>query len=377
MRIFDGRGPLAIVLSGLVLVTACGTGADTDAGTGDVPITQRAIAAVALDHLPDDTTSRSATSTTEGEDGSPKGSLGADLRYGGDGETEGDLARVFVSPEVEKDDCPDEIQDGCVEREVEAGTLVLRWQEEEPEEDPGYVAVSLRRDDATISASWSGDVITGDPREQDLRISISSMEDLVQDERLGLTTSQATIDAGEALDDWDGGEPDPAAHDRVPSTDDALISAFWSARGGYGAFGDRQPSPLKDELGAGAVGGRFSAEKDTDEPAQTIDVLAAPQPPEWLADDPCATERFAGHCVAESKGRYFAWVPGAADAGGEVWMFAIRDGEFVAVHSSGFTVPDDEEAARVQADWYFVDSFLLSDTVGLETDRELLDMDFG
>jgi hypothetical protein len=373
MRIVDGRHSLVVVLAGLALIAACGSGADTGS-PGDVPITQRAIAAVALDHVPDDTTSRGASSTTDDD---AKGSVGADLRYGGDDETQGDLLSVRVSPATEKKPCPDEVLDGCVERQVDGGTLVLTWQEEEPEEDPGQVTVSLRRADATISAGWSGDVITGDPRKQDLTISVAAMEDLVQDERLGLTTSQATIDEGKALDDWDGGEPDPDADERVPSTDDSLISAYWSARGGYGAFGDRQPSPLKDELGAGAVGARFSAEKDTDAPARTIDVLAAPRPPDWLADDPCATERFAGHCVAESKDRYFAWVPGAADAGGEVWMFAIRQGAFVAVRTSGFAVPQDEDAARVQSDWYFVDSFLLRDTVGLETDREMLDMDFG
>ena len=371
MRIFHVRRSLVAVLCGLVVVAACGTGSDTGAGADDVPMTQRAIAAVALEHLPDDTTSRTATATSGDDD--PQDSLGADLRYSRDG----GLLRVVVSSPDEKDPCPDEVLDGCVEREVDGGTLVLTWQEEEPEEDPGQVSVLLRRRDATISTSWSGDVITGDPREQDLTISVAAMEDVVQDQRLGLTTSQATIDEGASLDDWDGGEPDPAANDRVPSTGDSLISAYWSARGGYGAFGDRQASPLTAELGAGAVGGRFSAQENTPRPARTIDVLAAPRPPDWLADDPCATERFAGRCVAESRGRYFAWVPGSADAGGEVWMFAIRADDFVAVRTSGFRVPDDEEAARVKADWYAVDSFLLRDTVGVETDREMLDLDFG
>lgn len=201
MRPFRHRRPLAVVLAGLVLTTACGT----DAGTGpsgDVPITARAVAAVAFDHVPDDTTSRTAT-TTRG-DAEPKGTIGADLRYGGDGESDGDLLRISVAPTTDDDRCAEKLLlDGCVEQQVDGGSLVTSWQEEEPEEDPGYVAVSLRRDDATVSVRWSGDVITGDPREQDLRIAVEAMTDLVQDERLGLTTSQTAIDDGEALDGWD------------------------------------------------------------------------------------------------------------------------------------------------------------------------------
>jgi hypothetical protein len=378
MRVFCHRRSLVVVLAGLVLAAGCGTDDDRPSGSsGDVPITQRAIAAVALEHLPDDTTSRRATSTTPVDD--PKGSLGADLRYGGDAETQGDRVRVFISPEIETDDvCPDEILDGCIEQPVDGGTLVITWQEEEPEEDPGFVAVTFRRADVTISTGWSGDAITGDPREQDLKISVRAMEDLVQDDRLGLTTSQATIDAGEALDDWEGGGPDPNAtlDPRTPSTDDSLVNAYWSAHGGHDAFSDRRPLPMTKQLGLVRTGGRFTAAENPDQPERTIDVVVAIRPPPWMADDPCASKRLAGHCVAESKGRYFAWVPGAPGAGGEVWMFTVRDDVFVAVHTSGFEVPDDEEAARVQADWFFVDDFLLSDTMGLTTNREMLDMDF-
>lgn len=361
-------------MTAVLTVAACGTGGA--AGTsGDVPITQRAIAAVALEQLPDGPSTTEATFT----DDDPKGALGADIRYGGDAETkmQGDLLRVYISPQVAKDPCDDDYLAGCEEREVDGGTLVLSWQEEEPEEDPGYVAVSLQKDDQEISVSWSGDTITGDPREQDLRISVEAMEKIAQDGRLGLTTSQATIDEGAALKDWDGGEPDPTAFNRVPSTDESLINSFWSAHGGYGAYSARSSSPLKEDFGPGAVGGRFEAEKNPDQPAQTIDVLASPQGPAWLAADPCDTKRFAGHCVEHRGGRYFAWVPGPAADGGEVWMFGLRDDEVVAIRSSGYTVPEGEEKARIWSDWYFLDSYLDNETFGLETDQEMLDLDLG
>jgi len=365
----------ALVFAALLAMAACGHGSDAKK-RGDVPITQRAIAAVALQHLPTDTTSRQATYT---DDHDPKGALGADLRYGGGGESDGGLLRVFISPKVPKNPCAN--VDGCEQSSVDGHKLVLAWEEEVPEEDPGYVNVTVVRGNQAISVLWSGDTIKGDPRKQHLAISIKQMEEVARDARLGLTTSQAAIDAGKALKEWKGGEPDPAAYDRVPSTDIALINGYWSSHGGYGAFHDRRSSPLKQEFGTGAIGGRFSADAEPpDSAARTIDVLAAPHGPAWLADHPCATKRFAGHCTTyggKLGPRYFAWVPGPASKGGEVWMFGQRKHEIVAVHTSGFDVPKDEESAQAAADWFFVDSYLNKDVLGLTTNKEMLDVDFG
>lgn len=368
------RTALAVAATSLTVVAACGSSDTGSAATGDQPITQRAIAAVALDHAPTGTSSR--TASTPGED-APKGTLGADLRYGGGAGDDGGLLRVLVTPGVDDDPCGEDRYDGCEESDVAAGHLVVAWQEEEPEEDPGIVDVTLQRDDESVSVTWSGDTITGDPHRQDLEIGVDVMQAIVEDDRLGLTTAASTIEAGRALDDWDGGEPDPRALDRVASTDDSLINSYWSARGGYGAFHDRTSSPLTADFGPGAVGGRFSADAEPDSPAHTVDVLAAPAPPPWLATDPCRTEKFVGHCIEHSRNRYFAWVPGTAEEGGEVWMFQLRDDDVVAVHTSGYAVSADRRTAEIQADWFFVDSYLGSDTVGLETDREMLDLDFG
>jgi hypothetical protein len=367
---------LALVVVGLVALSACGSGSDAEK-SGEIPTTQRAIAAIALDHLPTKTTTREATYTDNHD---PKGALGADLRYAGDGESDGGLLRVFITPKVEKKPCGGQTLDGCSIRSVEGGKLVLSWATEEPEEDPGFVDVTMIRDGQETQVSWSGDTIKGDPRKQHLTISITQLEAVAQDKRLALTTTQDAIDAGKALKKWKGGEPDPTAYDRVPSTDDSLINSYWSAHGGYGAFRNRGSSPLKSELGPGAIGGRFTAEKDPDAPAQTIDVLASPQAPAWLAKDPCATARFAGHCTkyAGKLGpRYFAWIPGPEAKGGAIWMFAQRKDEFVAVRKSGFDVPRKASDAKLQADWYFVDTYLNNSTLGLQTDKEMLNTDFG
>jgi hypothetical protein len=365
----------ALVLAGLFTLAGCGEGSEAQKG-GNIPITQRAIAAVALEHLPTNTTPREATYTDNHD---PKGALGADLRYHGDGESDGGLLRVFISPKVDKHPCPGEYLDGCETRSVPGGTLVLTWQKEEPEEDPGFVDVTMVRDGQETRVSWFGDTIKGDPRKQHLMISVKKLQQVAQDPRLRRTTSQDAIDAGKALKHWKGHEPDPAAYNRVPSTDDSLINSYWTSRGGYGDYHDRRTSPLKREFGSGAVGGRFT-QADPDKPSQTIDVLASPRMPSWMAKDPCRTKRFAGHCV-KSAGKlgpqYFAWTPGPEAKGGVVWMFALRKDEVVAVRKSGFTVAEQASHAKSEADWYFVDTYLRSRTLGLLTDKEMLHIDFG
>ena len=86
---------LAVALVGAAVATGCG-----NVGTGDqtpdgerAPITARAIAAVMLDHVSAKTTRREATYVDET---SPSGYVGADFRYHGDGESDGDLVRVTL-----------------------------------------------------------------------------------------------------------------------------------------------------------------------------------------------------------------------------------------------------------------------------------------
>ena len=358
-----------------LLLAGCGdeTAADPSGGDEAVPITQRAIAAVALEHLPNDTTAREATYTDE-ED--PRGALGADLRYNGDGEYDGDLLRVFLTPEDDYSCADGEYLDGCEKRQVDGGSLFLVWQEEEPEEDPGILYVVLIKDDGeSVRVGWSGDSILGDPREQDLGISVEEMEAIALDPRLSLNTTQDVVDLGEALDDWDGGEPDPMAYDRVPSTDQSLLNAYLSFHGGYSSYSEFGTSPLKAEWGEGAVGGRMQFEGFGYTPSATIDVLAAPVGPDWLSGgDPCAA--YAGNanaeCSDEGKGRYLAWTPGPD---GEVWHISVRDQDVVGVRY-GFDVPKTQRQVDTATEWSMINQeFVLDDIVGIETDKEMLDWD--
>ena len=367
---------LAALAALLLLVSGCGDQTVPATGAGDVPITQRAIAAMVLEHAPDDTTRREATYADRGYHG---GGLGADLRYPGGGESDGGLLRVFVTPERGPEDlCADAATgEHCESRQVDAGVLTLSWWLEAPEEDGGAVEVTVQRPEETVSVLWAGDAITGDPRRMDLFVSVAALEDIVEDERISLTTSQAVVDAGAALDEWKGGEVGDR-YDRVPSTDQGIGWGYWLAAGGYSRYHDLRPSPLKAELGPGAIGAQFDADPWGDDlPALTIDVVAAPQAPGWMSADVCDTDRFAGHCLAApgKKGpRWFAWVPGPAGTG-EIWAVARRTDEVVAFRYTGFDVPEDQAAAQELAEWWSAKGLLNNYRVGLMTDQEVLDAD--
>lgn len=349
-----------------------------------VPITQRAIAAVALEHLPDDTTSRQAA-YTEGVD--PAHSLGADLRYGGDGEYDGDLVQVFISDSADSAaSC--EQDSGCVELKADDGSpMILAWQKVAPEEDPGYVAIAVDHKGEWTSVGYSGPEITGDPRKLDLPISVETLTAVAQDPRLRLRTSPSAVAAGEELDDWEGGEPDPEAWDVVPSTDRALAAAYLSTRGGYGNYSLIEPSPLKDEFGAGALGARLHRDGLGADPA-VIDILATPEPPAWLAGDPCAGDRFRGHCamyddkvevpefdppaMPPAKGPvYLMWTPTAPGVSGEVWAVQRRAEELVAYRQSGFRVPEKKADVEAALEWYLLREQLVAGTLGLKTTKEI------
>lgn len=50
--------------------------------------------------------------------------------------------------------------------------------------------------------SQSSEKIVGDPRDQDLQVTVQDMVDIANDPRVNLTTTQAALDAGEHLEYW-------------------------------------------------------------------------------------------------------------------------------------------------------------------------------
>lgn len=371
---------IALAAIALLGATACGdeTGRDPaglgpaadGAGGGDVPITARAVAAVALVHLPEDTSSRQATYQTYVD---APGTMGADLRYGAGPAEDGDLVSVLVSPEVPRRPCPR--HGPCERREVDGGELVLTWQEFFPEEDPGYVSVRLVREDEVVSVGYSGPNIEGDPREQDLPIDVEVLEDVVLDPRLSVTTDQDVVDAGEKLGDWDGGEQaDTSDPTPEPATDQHLIGfalAYLHVTG-WDATG---PTKVRPAFGRDAVATGLWRRADRAAPYEQVDVVVAPRRPSWLADDPCSTP---GYQCRSSQGKtgeqVLLWQPGPD---GEVWALGLRDDEVVAFRFSGWRVPETATEVDAQVDVQLVRRLMDDDVhLGLMSTRGMTGVQF-
>lgn len=372
----------------LLVLAACGdekvdlSDVALPAGDERVPITDRAIAAIGLEHLPEDTKHR--RSMDRGNQ--YLDAMGVELDYGDD------TVQLMIQPaEGGLGDMCD-VADGCVELKAEDGTpMTLGWQALEPEEDPGTVWVWLRRGDDEIRVSLSGREVTEeDPREQDLGIPAEDLIAAAGDPLLRLQTSPEAVAAGEELDDWEGGEPDPEARDVVPATDRALAAAYLSTRGGYSEFSVIEPSPLKESFGEGAIGARLHRGV-TGSQVAVIDMLATADPPAWLKGDPCAAKRFRGHCseyepVTEYQGGiaedppalppaagpiYLMWTPTAPGVPGEVWAVQQRPDQLVAYHQTGPRVPEKKGAVETALDWYLLQQQLVVGTVGLQTSKEI------
>ncbi|MER6941559.1 hypothetical protein ABTX24_02685 [Nocardioides sp. NPDC127514] len=345
-------GAFAVV--GAVIVSACSSEA-VDAGGDPGRITHRAVAAVALEHLPTDTSTRAASYTDES---TPSEQVSVDLRYGADGEYDGDLVGVAVSAQPPAEGaCRRELGQHCVDlpTEVKNAEMQLRWTEEEPEEDPGNVGIVLLRDDGeSASIDYSGPTITGDPRELDMPISVEKLVAVVEDPRLRYQATSSTLALGEELDDWEGGEPDPEAYELVRNTDHGIAQAYVGGRGGYGDYEGVIRSPLREQFGDKAIGGRLLRRADG-VPGAEVDVIAAPSPPAWMTREPCSAPTLRRRCVTTEGTRgplVFAWQPANDTDVGWAWMISLRKDEVVAVRYRGQPMPKAFDDAAFLTEWF-------------------------
>jgi hypothetical protein len=314
-----------------------------------------------LDHLSDDTTHRQATYVDEH---SPKGLVGADFRYHGGGEDDGDLVSVTVVPGepepcIPASHCTD-LGDG----------VQLRWGLMVPEEDPGGVSLLRRNDDGElVRVSLSGPNITGDPRDLDIEPSVATMAKLVSDPRLRLTTDAATVAAGEDVEDWRGGEVDPADLEQVPHTDATVVVGWIWAYGDAWRYDG--PSAYKQHFGADAIGGRVRVTGDMQiQRTGFFDALAAQRPPEWLGSG-C----LEGYRCDRFRGVHVVWRAAQGDDPGDAFLVHVRDGgETVAIHSVGNRMPDKVSGAAWAAGlglWSYDLTDPMAETrVSLTTTRE-------
>lgn len=185
-------------------LTGCGTTTETSPPVspegGDVPTTAQALAFVAAEHAG---TPSTATREHDAADEFDAKAVGTELRYGSDGEYDGDMLVVAVGQGMDKtvSDCGAETNEylaGCLE--TDQGMLM--WEEVAPESDPGVVYVVVDKGDTTALLFYAGPTITGDPRELNMPISTDDLFAIANDARVDLTTSQEAVDAGAHLPFW-------------------------------------------------------------------------------------------------------------------------------------------------------------------------------
>ena len=185
-------------------LSGCGDGTQattTDAGGGgQEPTTARALAYVAAEHAG---TPDSAVRESDAAEEFTSGGIGTELRYGSDGEYDGDMLVVAAGAGLDTSliDCDARATDslaGCVK--TSQGTLM--WENEAPEEDPGVVYVLVDKGDSAALVFYAGPSITGDPRKLEMPISTEVLFAIAGDPRVDVTTSAEAVAAGADLSFW-------------------------------------------------------------------------------------------------------------------------------------------------------------------------------
>lgn len=176
------------------------------------------------------------------------------------------------------------------------------------------------------------------------------------------------VDAGQRLDDWDGGEqPDRSDPTPEPATDRHLIG-FAVAYLGVTGWEGTGPSDVRRAFGRDAVAVTMVRRANRAAPYEQVDVVVAPRPPSWLADAPCSTPGYQCRSYQGKTGAQFLlWRPAG---NGEVWALGLRDDEAVGLRFSGWQVPDAAGAVEKEIDARLVRRLLDDDVhLGLTSTR--------
>lgn len=167
---------------------------------GDERTTPRSLAYVANEHVDLEPTKAGVDWAADGYRRlfpHPKRAVAASINFAG----EGNIVVIGVSPERPQQDprrgCM--LSDSCADL---SDGILLTWDLESPEEDPGLVVLYAEKEDATVAIRYSGPIITGDPRDLDLPVPVDVLVDIALDPRIAPTTSQDAIDGGEKLGFW-------------------------------------------------------------------------------------------------------------------------------------------------------------------------------
>lgn len=285
------RGRWTVLAIALTLVVGGGVALRlTAADTSPAPATKKALAAVAIDVL--DLRPTSFDVNPRHDVPVP---LGLRLRFHPEGD-DGDTHSLYLDV---SDDPGDQVECNryydCDSWQSSAGTYHLRWQEGHPEEDPGIVGLSLlTRAGERRSVTYAGTLITGDPRELDLPLSVTGdLARLLADDRYSATTTQEMVDAD--VRKW---PDDDGTGDAVPTTPAAV--AQWIVQDGVLEPGRGAVAADTSAYGKGAIGAELRSA------GRTVTVVLVPRD---SAAVPTCGARW--HCV-ERRGVTTGWQRGVA-----------------------------------------------------------------
>ncbi|GAA1775851.1 hypothetical protein GCM10009795_022350 [Nocardioides hankookensis] len=181
---------VAVLAALAVLIAGCDSDDDSTGSAGDVPITAPGLAYVAADHVgrPD----VAGVDELDWFDAFADDAVAVDLRYHPTKNYPGDSVTVTLGTLRVPDllDCDATVgmyTQGCAE--TPDGTL--RWNLDDPEEDPGGVFVLVPKSDGqTVLVTFNGPRIHRDPRKVDLPVSVDTVFEIANDPRLDVTTSE-------------------------------------------------------------------------------------------------------------------------------------------------------------------------------------------
>ena len=179
--------------------------------------------------------------------------VGVRLRFRPSGGEDGELVQVFVaswaSPGMREyrpvRSCGSAAV-GCAEIQDAS----LRWDTGDPEEDPGSVTVLHRSGATAVVALYAGPMITGDPRELDLPVSVDDLVGLVTDPRVAPATTPAeALEQGALFEVYDDPAtpgrdlPDPVLSDPSTPATLALLTQDHTAWAAAAARPDPEATP--------------------------------------------------------------------------------------------------------------------------------------
>ena len=317
------------------LLAGCGEASQRPGADGKVDATPRALAAVVVDHLQGDPR-RVRGHWSDWNDPlqiEAEVDYGEDPEGGGAGET-----RTFRVTATDKKAysaeelrrwfrCHADDAGGCEEEEVDGARMLYRWYPGAYEEEAGNFGWTVVRDDEVVTVLYEpSGYYKKDPRTLDLWFDPADLRAAALDPAMGLRTTTAAYDAGQALDGYGGEDHAPEKPDVVATTPKQLAADVVD----YLGMKPRKVSrSTLDELGPDAVGAHleFPGAKRYD--PFTLDILTTVGRAEQISPLPCKVQRsrtaVRDKCFAWDADSAITWTLAEDGRPGVMWIYGAQD----------------------------------------------------